>query len=69
MRQAHAWAEMGLQLKIAVNLSAWDLQDPSLSAYLRDLLERYSVRPGLLSLEITETAVVADPKRRAVGIG
>jgi diguanylate cyclase (GGDEF)-like protein len=61
--QTRAWRAVGQPLKIAVNLSAWDLQDASLSAFIRDLLERYSVSPDLLSLEITETAVLADPRR------
>lgn len=63
VQQAQAWSRSGLALKIAVNLSAWDLQDASLSAYIQDLLERYGVSPHLLSLEITETAVLADPNR------
>jgi predicted signal transduction protein with EAL and GGDEF domain len=63
VRQARAWCEAGLELKIAVNLSAWDLQDPGTSALVRELLERYGVSPSLLSLEITETAVLADPTR------
>jgi diguanylate cyclase (GGDEF)-like protein len=61
--QARAWGRAGHGLRIAVNLSACDLQEPSTSAYVRDLLERYAVAPTLLSLEITETAVMADPAR------
>jgi diguanylate cyclase (GGDEF)-like protein len=61
--QARAWNAAGLQLKIAVNLSAWDLQDPSLSVFIRELLEAHRVSPEMLSLEITETALLADPRR------
>jgi diguanylate cyclase (GGDEF)-like protein len=61
--QARAWRGVGQPLKIAVNLSAWDLQDASLLGFIRDLLERCSVSADLLSLEITETAVLADPRR------
>jgi len=63
VQQAQAWRESGLPLRVAVNLSACDLQDANLSAYIRDLLEQYGVPPRLLSLEITETAVLADPDR------
>jgi len=63
VEQAQLWSRSGLALKIAVNLSAWDLQDTGLSAFIRELLERYGVSPRLLSLEITETAVLADPNR------
>jgi EAL domain-containing protein (putative c-di-GMP-specific phosphodiesterase class I) len=61
--QANVWRAAGHPLRVAVNLSAWDLQDASLSVFIRQLLERYSVSPDLLSLEITETAVLADPRR------
>lgn len=52
-----------MPLKVAVNLSTWDLQDPRLAARICELLESYRLPPELLSLEITETAVLADPSR------
>jgi diguanylate cyclase (GGDEF)-like protein len=63
VRQARAWLDSGLPLRIAVNLSTHDLQDPRLPAQVCELLERYDVPFGLLSLEITETALLADPGR------
>jgi EAL domain-containing protein (putative c-di-GMP-specific phosphodiesterase class I) len=63
VRQARAWLDCGLPLRIAVNLSTYDLQDPRLPALLCDLLERHGVPFELLSLEITETALLADPSR------
>jgi EAL domain-containing protein (putative c-di-GMP-specific phosphodiesterase class I) len=63
VRQARAWLDSGLPLRIAVNLSTHDLQDPRLPAQVCELLERYDVPFGLLTLEITETALLADPGR------
>ena len=43
-------------VRIAVNLPAYDLQDPRLPRYLSELLDLYGVPAQELSLEITETA-------------
>jgi diguanylate cyclase (GGDEF)-like protein len=59
-RRLSATAE---RLNMAVNLSAWNLQDPELPATVAQLLEKYSVRPGQLTLEITESAMMSDPLR------
>jgi EAL domain-containing protein (putative c-di-GMP-specific phosphodiesterase class I) len=63
--QARAWLDSGFTkpMRIAVNLSPYDLQDPRLPAHVCGLLERHSVASDLLSLEITESALVADPNR------
>jgi diguanylate cyclase (GGDEF)-like protein len=61
VRQARAWSAAGLPLQIAVNLSSLDVQDPTLSVHILDLLRRHDVAPELLSVEITETALLADP--------
>jgi diguanylate cyclase (GGDEF)-like protein len=63
VRQAREWLDRGFErsLKIAVNLSSYDLQDPRLPGHVCELLERHAVPSDLLSLEITESALVADP--------
>ncbi len=50
-------------LYLNVNVSGHDLLDESLPEYVSDLLDRFAVRPSLLTLEITETALVADLSR------
>ena len=61
--QARAWNDAQLPVKIAVNLSAYDLQDSRLPRFISELLDRYAVPAQRLSLEITETALLVDPSR------
>ncbi len=62
IQQCTRWRQQGLELSIAVNLSMWDLQDPRLADYIRELFVDYDISPQHLVLEITESAMMADPK-------
>ena len=57
------WRDDGLPVRVAVNLSAWNLQDPQLPSLIHDLLAEAGLPPGQLSLEITESVVMSDPVR------
>ena len=46
---------------VAVNLSARCLNDPAFPATVRDLLAGAGVEPARLALELTESAIMADP--------
>jgi diguanylate cyclase (GGDEF)-like protein/PAS domain S-box-containing protein len=59
-RQAAEWAAMGLPLPISVNLSARNLQDDTLLESIRRALAT-GIAPGGLTLETTESALMADP--------
>jgi diguanylate cyclase (GGDEF)-like protein/PAS domain S-box-containing protein len=48
---------------LAVNLSARQLDDEATSAMVSDVLGAHAVAPGRLSLEVTESAVMADSPR------
>ena len=61
--QAVAWRAAGRAWRIAVNLSARNLVDESLPDQVRATLERHGLTPEHLELEITETAMMADPER------
>jgi EAL domain-containing protein (putative c-di-GMP-specific phosphodiesterase class I) len=65
MNQARAWDDAGHHLTVAVNLSPRSVLDSSLADTIRQLMERWDVRPELIQLELTETAVfgIADPER------
>ena len=63
LRQCRSWQDEGLRLAIAVNLSARNLLDADLPELVAALLERWNVEPCLLELEITESAMLADPTR------
>jgi diguanylate cyclase (GGDEF)-like protein len=61
--QARTWIDSGSPLSISVNLSARCLLDSTLPETVRIALERTGVPAGLLILEITESAIMADPVR------
>ena len=61
--QQHAWRADGLELEVAVNLSARNLLDDTLPTEIAALLEEYDVSPRLLRLEITESSLIVDPGR------
>lgn len=61
LRQCGAWRAAGIDLAVAVNLSARNVHEPSLPTIVGDLLVQYQVPPGWLTLEITESAMVEDP--------
>jgi len=61
--QCARWQAEGLDMAVAVNLSAPNLLDLGLPIDVQQLLEKREVEPGRLQLEITETIVAADPVR------
>ncbi|GAA1126319.1 hypothetical protein GCM10009582_24550 [Arthrobacter flavus] len=48
-------------VRMSINISAIQLNDPRLEEMVTEALERHGVAPGLLTLEVTETALTADP--------
>ena len=58
--QCAAWRREGLDLTIAVNLSALDLFDSELPTLISGLLAEAGVPAGKIVLEITESAVMKD---------
>jgi diguanylate cyclase (GGDEF)-like protein len=62
LAQRSLWQEKALPLKIAINISARDLLNPKLPALFVSLMQEYSASPDWLSLEITESAIMTDPK-------
>ena len=65
IRQLGEWRRAGLDVELAVNLSAPDLLDPGLGDEILALLRRHGVDPTALLLEITESAVMRDPQTAA----
>ncbi len=61
LRQSTALRQAGIHLPIAVNLSAFNLQDPHLLDKIQELCAACCMEQGMLELEITESAVMADP--------
>jgi diguanylate cyclase (GGDEF)-like protein len=59
-RQARGWDE---PVKVAVNLSVVQLQQPDLVTRIAAILEETGIDPARVELEVTETALMADMER------
>jgi predicted signal transduction protein with EAL and GGDEF domain len=66
LRQCRVWQAEGLDLSVAVNLSARNLLDFEFPAHVQELLGRWQVERGRLELEITESTMLADPARTKI---
>jgi diguanylate cyclase (GGDEF)-like protein len=61
--QIKHWRANGFDVSIAVNFSARNFLDDSLPQKLAELLDRHEVPHELLEVEVTESAMMADPTR------
>jgi EAL domain-containing protein (putative c-di-GMP-specific phosphodiesterase class I) len=61
-RQCREWLDRQLDLKISINLSALDLLNETLPEILQRALVKHRLSADHLGLEITESAVMRDPK-------
>lgn len=59
--QARTWTGRGKAVPVAVNLSAQNLADPNLPVIIGTILEVTASPASALKLEVTETALMADP--------
>lgn len=60
---AASWAREGYELSVAVNMSASALIDSLLAARVKVLLDRHELAPQRLIVEVTESALMAEPRR------
>jgi len=63
IRQCRAWQRAGRLLTVSVNLSMWNLHDATLPDRVAALLRDHGMAPAWLRLELTESALMADPER------
>ncbi|HWH01364.1 MAG TPA: EAL domain-containing protein, partial [Pilimelia sp.] len=61
--QVAAWQAGGTPLRASLNVSVRDLHSGEIADQIVDRLARHGVPPQLLQLEITEGALMADPRR------
>jgi diguanylate cyclase (GGDEF)-like protein len=59
--QVQQWREAGAEINVAVNVSARCLQDPELPTEIGFLLRGSGAPPSALTLELTESSIMADP--------
>lgn len=60
-RQQLLWQQQGLQLDMAVNLSAVQFKSPTLVERIAALIDETGIQPENLELELTESALVDKP--------
>ena len=60
-RQSRAWQQQGLRVKIAVNISAKQLQEGDLAEHIANLTRKYQISPTDLEVELTESVIMANP--------
>lgn len=63
IRQSRVWQDAGVDVSVAMNLSARTLHDPQLVSMIESMLRKSAVSPPWLTVEITESAVMTDPER------
>jgi len=63
LARTRAWQDARRPLPVAINLSARSLQDQRFPDLVARNLERYQCAPANLTLEITESSLMADPAR------
>ena len=63
LRQCRQWLDSGLELPVAVNISARNLLDGEFPALVVTLLRKWRISARMLQLEITENSMMGDPER------
>jgi diguanylate cyclase (GGDEF)-like protein/PAS domain S-box-containing protein len=61
--QLNNWIDAGKPWELSINLSARNLIDDRIVHHLARLMQTYALPPGRLELEITESALIKDPRR------
>ena len=61
MRQQRRWRDQGLALQLSVNVSAANLLEPDFAIALAAGLRQHGLPPDCMELEITESAIMAQP--------
>jgi diguanylate cyclase len=59
-KQARAWRDKGLRMRVAINLSAYQMRQDDIADRIAEALARHRIQPALLTCEITETAAMED---------
>lgn len=62
LKQYKAWQALELDINMAVNISAENLKDPGFYEFICEAVNEYQIANEKITLEVTESAVVDDPK-------
>lgn len=64
-RQIANWSASGVELVVSINLSANDTSEQGLPDRIAEALEENGVAPNLLTIEVTESAIMSHPEQAA----
>lgn len=64
-RQAAAWREKGLRMRVAVNVSGLQMREPQFVPHLLGELSRHGIAPARFTCEVTETVAMEDTEQTA----
>jgi len=59
-RQAHGWADSGLRMRVAVNISGYQMRQDNLVEFIQGVLAAHGLQPQRFTCEITETVAMED---------
>jgi len=62
IEQYHTWIALGINLNIAINISAENLKEPDFYKFICESMKASKVPADKITLEVTESAVVEDPE-------
>lgn len=62
LRQCREWHRLGLEVEVAVNISARNLMDADLPVHVAKLTQALGVPAYVIETEVTESAIVMDPE-------
>lgn len=62
LKQSALWRTDGIDINVAINISAEDLKDPDFYDFICNTIIENKVPENKVTLEVTESAVVEDPK-------
>lgn len=62
LKQYQAWYKVGLNISVAVNISAENLKDKHFYKFICQSVDEFNVPAEKITLEVTESAVVDDPE-------
>lgn len=60
VKQIKQWEDLGFDLPVSVNLSAYNLLDNAFIPFVKKLIDDSGIRPSLLEFELTESATMVD---------
>ena len=61
-RVAGGWRKQGLRMRVAVNISGYQMREDDLVERIEDAIQRNGIQPGRFTCEITESVAMEDTK-------